>query len=245
MKTNKRIFIISVAIVAVIALTLGISFAAWDSGTAKDDYVVVTGSNAELKVNSALVDTDKVLVPKDQIGLGIANTNKVSSKTLANITITLNDDAEGGDLAVVYAITAIYSVPKGTSKSLAEIKEMDPGALKTAEIIDLNVAHNSNPRYLTGDEEFNSSKPEGTDLRINLIDASDASNGTKNYKAGDEIPFNTAGPTPTTSTLTLSMEFLRTATEDFVTKNDFLNRDIMIEITFSLKVKETSTPANI
>lgn len=236
MKTNKRIFIISVAIVAVIALTLGISFAAWDNSTAKEDYVVVIGSNAELNVTSSSVDADKVLVPKDQIGLSIANTNKVSSKTLANITITLNNDAEGGDLAVVYEITAIYSVPNDNANSLADIKEMNTTELTDAGIIDLNVPHSGNKRYLTGNEEFNSAKPEGTDLRINLI----GSGGT-NYKVDDEILFSMVpGAPPTISPLTLSMEFTRTATEDFVTKNDFLNRDIMIEITFTLKAKATA-----
>lgn len=238
MKTNKRIFIISVAIVAVIALTLGISFAAWDNSTAKEDYVVVIGSNAELKVTSSSVDADKVLVPEDQIGLSIANTNKVSSKTLANITITLNNDAEGGDLAVVYAITAIYSVPEKNAKTFAEIKEMNETELTDAGIIDLNVDYKGNPRYITDETNYSPSSPapEGTDLKINLI-----GKGAKNYKVGDEIPFDMAPDTPPTiSPLTLSMEFTRTATEDFVTKNDFLNRDIMIEITFTLKAKATA-----
>lgn len=236
MKTNKRIFIISVAIVAVIALTLGISFAAWDNSTAKEDYVVAVGSNAVMTVNSTPSVIDEELVPKEQIGLGIKDTKKVEVKTLSTITITLNKDAEvNNDLVVVYGITAIYSVPKNNTKSFADIKKMDADELKTAGIIDLNVEHEGNKRYLTGDEVFDSSKPKGTDLRINLIDAS---NGTKNYKAGEEIPFDP--DTFSTAKLTLSMEFTRKANEEFKTMNDFLGKKIMIEITFTLKAKTTA-----
>lgn len=248
MKTNKRIFIISVAIVAVIALTLGVAYAAWDNSTAKDDYVVAIGSNADMTVKWKKNADGKLLVPNGQIGLDIAGTQKVNVKTLADdITITLNDDAEGADLVVVYKISAIYSVPVNSAISLADIKKMDADALKTAGIVDLNEnyvdttddgAKIDNPRYVTGDTTIAKTAPIGTDLRINLVDGT----ANKNYKVGDEIPFDLATSTPTTANLTLSMEFTRNATEEFVTVNDFLNKKIMIEITFTLETK-TSTPA--
>lgn len=246
MRTNKRILIVSVAIVAVIALTLGISFAAWDNSSAKDDYVVAVGSNADLTVQLTKNTDGKVLVPSGQIGLGLSNTDKIAVKTLGNIKITLNNDAEGDDLAVVYAISAIYAVPNSVTDTFADIKKMDDTALAAKKIVDLNKnyidntdgATINNPRYITGDTKIvDKTAPVGTDLRINLIDSS----ASKNYKAGDEISFDTATATPTINQLTLSMEFTRTALEDFKTMNEFLNSKIMFEITFTLKAK-TPTP---
>lgn len=247
MKTNKRIFIISVAIVAVVALTLGVAYAAWDNSSSKDDYVVAIGSNAVMTVTSTPNKSKEVLVPKEQIGLGI-NSDKVTCKTLSNIVITLNDDAEGGDLVVVYKISAIYSVPEDNTNSFADIKKMDADALKKAGIVNLNEnyvdttdgANIDNPRYVTGDTTIAKTAPIGTDLRINLVDGT----ANKNYKVGDEIPFDLTTSTPTTANLTLSMEFTRTAKEDFKTMNDFLNKKIMVEITFELQQKTPApTPA--
>lgn len=247
MKTNKRIFIISVAIVAVIALTLGISFAAWDNSTATDDYVVVVGSNANMTVISNEDESGQVLVPRDQIGISIKDTKKVAVKKLSDITIKLNKDAEVNDLVVVYDITAIYSVPSDNTISFAGIKEMDADALKAAGIVSLNEnyidttngASIDNPRYVTGGTTIADPTPVGTDLRINLIDGTDAM-AEKNYAVNDEIPFDPV--TFSTAQLTLSMEFTRNATEEFKTKDHFLNKKIMIEITFTLKAK-TTTPA--
>lgn len=241
MKTNKKILVISVAVMAVIALTLGISFAAWDNPAGKTEQVVVTGSNADLTVTFTedANNKDKVLVPEGQIGLSIANTKKTAIKTLGKIGMTLNTEAEGNDLVVTYEVTKIYTVPKDyqgtrTIKAISELSEQDR---TDANIVDLktnytNVDGADNVRFVTGDKQIANPAPVGTDLRINLVKS-----GGSNYKSGDEIPFEIVGGVPTISDLTLSVEFTRNANEDFVTMNDFLNKDIMFEITFTVVAK--------
>lgn len=245
MKTNKKILVISVAVMAVIALTLGISFAAWDNPAGKTEQVVVTGSNADLTVifTEDVDNKDKVLVPEGQIGLSIANTKKTAIKTLGEIGMTLNTEAEGSDLVVTYEVTKIYTVPKDyqgtkTIKAISELSEQDR---TDAKIVDLKKNYtadsNNNVRFVTGDTQIAGpapagSAPVGTDLRINLVKS-----GGSNYKSGDEIPFEINNGVPTISDLTLSVEFTRNANEDFVTMNDFLNKDIMFEITFTVVAK--------
>lgn len=240
MKTNKKILVISVAVMAVIALTLGISFAAWDNPAGKTEQVVVTGSNADLTVifTEDVDNKDKVLVPEGQIGLSIANTKKTAIKTLGEIDMTLNTEAEGSDLVVTYEVTKIYTVPKDyqgtkTIKAISELSEQDR---TDANIVDLKKNYtadsNNNVRFVTGDTQITGSAPVGTDLRINLVKS-----GGSNYKSGDEIPFEITNGVPTISDLTLSVEFTRNANEDFVTMNDFLNKDIMFEITFTVVAK--------
>lgn len=240
MKTNKKILVISVAVMAVIALTLGISFAAWDNPAGKTEQVVVTGSNADLTVifTEDVDNKDKVLVPEGQIGLSIANTKKTAIKTLGEIGMTLNTEAEGSDLVVTYEVTKIYTVPKDyqgtkTIKAISELSEQDR---TDANIVDLKKNYtadsNNNVRFVTGDTQITGSAPVGTDLRINLVKS-----GVSNYKSGDEIPFEIVDGVPTISDLTLSVQFTRNANEDFVTMNDFLNKDIMFEITFTVKAK--------
>lgn len=240
MKTNKKILVISVAVMAVIALTLGISFAAWDNPAGKTEQVVVTGSNADLTVNFTedVDNKDKVLVPEGQIGLSIANTKKTAIKTLGKIGMTLNTEAEGSDLVVKYEVTKIYTVPKDyqgtkTIKAISELSEQDR---TDANIVDLKKNYtadsNNNVRFVTGDTQITGSAPVGTDLRINLVKS-----GGSNYKSGDEIPFEIVDGVPTISDLTLSVQFTRNANEEFVTMNDFLNKDIMFEITFTVVAK--------
>lgn len=225
---------------AVIALTLGISFAAWDNPAGKTEQVVVTGSNADLTVNFTedVDNKDKVLVPEGQIGLSIANTKKTAIKTLGKIGMTLNTEAEGSDLVVKYEVTKIYTVPKDyqgtkTIKAISELSEQDR---TDANIVDLKKNYtadsNNNVRFVTGDTQITGSAPVGTDLRINLVKS-----GGSNYKSGDEIPFEIVDGVPTISDLTLSVQFTRNANEEFVTMNDFLNKDIMFEITFTVVAK--------
>lgn len=240
MKTNRKILVISVAVMAVIALTLGISFAAWDNPTGKTEQVVVTGSNADLKVTFTedVNNKDKVLVPDGQIGLSIANTKKTAIKTLGTIGMTLNTEAEGDDLVVTYEVTKIYTVPKdyqGT-KTIAAISALSDQDRADANIVDLKTNYTAdganNVRFVTGDTQIADTAPTGTDLRINLVKS-----GGSNYKSGDEIPFEIVNSVPTISDLTLSVEFTRSATEEFVTMDDFLNKDIMFEITFTVAAK--------
>lgn len=243
MKTNRKIFVISVAVIAVIALTLGISFAAWDNPSGKTDQVVVTGSNADLKVTFTEDDNNKnkVLVPEGQVGLGIANTNKTDIKTLGKISMTLNAEAEGSDLVVKYDVTKIYTVPKdykGT-KTIEAISALSELERTNANIVDLkkNYTENNanNVRFVTGNTSIDKPVPTGTDLKINL-----KALAGNNYMAGEEIPFTTTDDgVPTISDLTLSVEFTRNANEEFVTKNDFLNKNIMFEITFTVVAKTT------
>lgn len=241
MKTNRKILIISVAVMAVIALTLGISFAAWDNPAGKTEQVVVTGSNADLKVTFTedANNKDKVLVPDGQIGLSIANTKKTAIKTLGTIGMTLNTEAEGNDLVVTYEVTKIYTVPKDyqgtkTIKAISELTEQERTA---ANIVDLKTNYTNadgadNVRFVTGDTQIADPAPVGTDLRINLVKS-----GGSNYKSGDEIPFEISNSVPTISDLTLSVEFTRNANEEFVTMDDFLNKDIIFEITFTVVAK--------
>lgn len=240
MKTNRKILVISVAVMAVIALTLGISFAAWDNPAGKTEQVVVTGSNADLKVTFTedANNKDKVLVPDGQIGLSIANTKKTAIKTLGTIGMTLNTEAEGDDLIVTYEVTKIYTVPKdyqGT-KTIAAISALSDQDRADANIVDLKTNYTvdgaNNVRFVTGDTQITDTAPVGTDLRINLVKS-----GGSNYKSGDEIPFEIVNSVPTISDLTLSVEFTRSATEEFVTMDDFLNKDIMFEITFTVAAK--------
>lgn len=240
MKTNRKILVISVAVMAVIALTLGISFAAWDNPVGKTEQVVVTGSNADLKVTFTedANNKDKVLVPDGQIGLSIANTKKTAIKTLGTIGMTLNTEAEGDDLVVTYEVTKIYTVPKdyqGT-KTIAAISALSDQDRADANIVDLKTNYTvdgvNNVRFVTGDTQIADAAPTGTDLRINLVKS-----GGSNYKSGDEIPFEIVNSVPTISDLTLSVEFTRSATEEFVTMDDFLNKDIMFEITFTVAAK--------
>lgn len=241
MKTNRKILVISVAVMAVIALTLGISFAAWDNPAGKTEQVVVTGSNADLKVTFTedANNKDKVLVPDGQIGLSIANTKKTAIKTLGTIGMTLNTEAESDDLVVTYEVTKIYTVPKDyqgtkTIKAISELTEQERTA---ANIVDLKTNYTNadgadNVRFVTGDTQIADLAPVGTDLRINLVKS-----GGSNYKSGDEIPFEISNSVPTISDLTLSVEFTRNANEEFVTMDDFLNKDIIFEITFTVVAK--------
>lgn len=239
MKTNKKIMVISVAVMAVIALTLGISFAAWDNPSGKTEHVTVIGSNADLavKFTEDNDNKDKVLVPEGQIGLTIANTKKTAIKTLGKIDMTLNAEAEGSDLVVTYEISKIYTVPKDyADKTIAAISALSDAERDAAQIVDLKknytVEGNDNPRFVTGDTTIPDEAPVGTDLRINLLKS-----GGSNYKSGDEIPFEMVDGVPTIADLTLSMQFTRTASEDFVTMDEFLNREIIFEITFTVKAK--------
>lgn len=240
MKTNRKIFVISVAVIAVIALTLGVSFAAWDNPSGKTEQVAVTGSNADLKVTFTedANNKDKVLVPDGQIGLSIANTKKTAIKTLGKIGMTLNTEAEGNDLVVTYEVTKIYTVPKNYQgeKTIAAISALSDQDRADANIVDLKTNYTvdsaDNVRFVTGDTQVTDPAPVGTDLRINL-----KKEGGSNYKSGDEIPFEIVNNVPTIADLTLSVQFTRTANEEFVTMDDFLNKDIMFEITFTVKAK--------
>lgn len=245
MTQKKKITLLVTAIIALVAVVAGASYAAWDNGHAKKDMDVAIGGRVAL---TATVDTSrtdsKKLVPAGQLDLLAKPADYTDNKTLGTITVSIDAEHTADALAFKYNVQEIFAVPadKSLNDALTQKKALvDAGksaqdiaaALKANGIIDLNVEHeytdassvvHKTPRYVTTKPAAGTTPEEGTDLLINFVGAD-----TGALAADTKLAFNTTGLNDAAQVYTISIEFLRKAGDEFVTYEDFVNKKIVIQ----------------